>query len=72
MNCSAVDGGNHDEPPVLRAGSNGYGERYIFTRVLSDCCRPLHMACDWYYFLGIKAGADRRVMGIATADETAP
>ena len=42
-------------------------------QVLSDYCRPLHMACDWYYFFrASKVGADRRVMGIATADETAP
>ena len=42
----------------------------IFIRVLSDCCRPLHLVSDDYYFSNAsKKGADGRVMGIATALE---
>ena len=42
----------------------------MFTRVLSECWRPLHLVFGEYYFLiASKFGADRRVMGIALADE---
>ncbi len=49
------------------------GSLRIFIRVLSDCCRLLHLGPDEYYFcIAPKFDADRRVMGIATAFETAP
>ena len=45
----------------------------IFIRVLSDCCRPLHLVSDDYCFSNAsKKGADGRVMGIASAFQTAP
>ena len=45
----------------------------IFIRVLSDCCHPLHLECDeYYFFIASKSGAESRVMGIATAVETVP
>jgi len=45
----------------------------MFIRVLSDSCRQLHLVSDeYYFFIASKIGADCRVMGIATADETAP
>ena len=51
----------------------GAGSLRIFIRLLSDCCRLLHLGPDeYYFFIASKSGADRRVMGIATAFETAP
>ena len=45
----------------------------MFIRVLSDSCCQLHLVSDeYYFFIASKIGADCRVMGIATADETAP
>ena len=42
----------------------------MFTRVLSECWRPLHLVFGGYYFfIASKIGADRRVMGIALAIE---
>ena len=42
----------------------------MFTRVLSECWRPLHLVFGrYYFFIASKIGADRRVMGIALAIE---
>ena len=42
----------------------------MFTRVLGECWRPLHLVFGGYYFfIASKIGADRWVMGIALAIE---
>ena len=42
----------------------------MFTRVLSECWRPLHLVFgEYYFFIESKIGADSRVMGIALAIE---
>ena len=44
-----------------------------FIRVLSDCCLTLHLGSYKYYFvIASRNGAEGRVMGIASAVETAP
>ena len=44
-----------------------------FIRVLSDCCYPLHLGSDEYCLhIASNTGAESRVMGIASAVETAP
>ena len=40
----------------------------MFTRVLSEWWRPLHLVfAEYYFFIASKIDADRRVMGIALA-----
>ena len=44
----------------------------IFIRVLSDCCRPLHLVSDDYYFSNASKKGAMAAMGIASVFQTAP